>query len=71
MKFQEYRHHGNFVWVREDLKGKHDQFCLCYQCSKFHPNAPDNCEIAKQVYQLNVELGLVTPVWECPGFIQR
>jgi hypothetical protein len=69
--YEKYRHHGNDVWVRSDLKGKHWDYCLCSDCYNFNPGMTDNCAIAEQVYQLDVELGLVTPVWECPYFTRR
>lgn len=66
--FVQYRHHGNLVWVRSDLKGKHRDHCLCYSCLGFHPGEPENCEIAEVLHSLNVLTGLTTPVWECPLF---
>lgn len=67
-KFLRYNHHGRIVAVRIDLVGRHKDFCLCYSCEKFKPDMPENCPIAERVYALDVELDLVTPVWECPEF---
>ena len=67
-KFEQYEHHGELVWVRSDLRGTHRQNCLCYSCALFQPGQPGNCEIAQELYQLDVKHGLVTPVYECPVF---
>lgn len=34
-KVIEYEHHGTKVKVREDLKGKHRENCLCFRCGVF------------------------------------
>lgn len=67
--FIQYTHFQEPVWVREDLKGKHREFCLCYSCSKFKPEDREkNCPIANMVFSLCVVQDLVLPVWECPCF---
>lgn len=63
-----YEHHGQRVWVREDLLGLHRDHCLCNSCGKFKPDTPDNCPIAALLYRVCVLAGLTTPVWECPEF---
>lgn len=69
MNIENYEHHGKKVFVREDLKGKHREHCLCYSgCTWFRPGREDNCPIAKAVYRNCVEFGIVTPMWECPVF---
>lgn len=55
-----------FVCVRDDLKGRHKEFCLCYGCKKFHPGRLDNCEIANDTFVNCIKHNIVTPVWECP-----
>jgi hypothetical protein len=67
-----YLHHGEYVYVDEDLKGKHREHCLCWRCYKFTPeNRDTNCKIASLNFA-NCELNnLVSPVWECPVFIER
>lgn len=35
----EYEHHGSSVKVREDLKGLHRDYCLCFRCKTFVPSA--------------------------------
>jgi len=63
-KIINYVHHGNDVFVREDLKGRHREFCLCYRnCYHF-----GDCEIASALYALCLKYHVVTPVWECPGY---
>lgn len=64
-----YTHHGREVRVREDLKGRHWEFCLCHRCAKLNlEDRSQNCRIASLLYALDVTLDLVTPVWECPEF---
>jgi hypothetical protein len=68
-EINEYEHHGNLVKVREDLKGLHREYCLCWRCAKFFPeNREENCIIADMIYTLCVIEKLVLPVWECPEF---
>ncbi len=68
-KYMQYEHHEKEVWVREDLKGKHRDMCLCYGCTKFESEAHgNNCPIATILYSMCVENNLVTPVFECPDF---
>lgn len=62
-------HHGTTIWVRSDLDGKHREYCLCWDCNKFHPDdRTKNCRIANLVFAVCQECGLVLPVWECPLF---
>jgi len=69
MAIVKYEHHGEFVCVRDDLKGKHRQHCLCYAgCARFKPEKPDNCIIAQALYSLCVIHNVTTPVWECPEY---
>lgn len=64
-----YEHHGATVAVREDLKGCHREYCLCFQgCARFKPGRPDNCAIAQATYENCVKFDTVTPVWECPEY---
>lgn len=65
-----YMHHGNKVFVREDLKGKHRQYCLCYHCKHYSADRKKNCLISNAIYANCVKYGLVTPVFECPEFEQ-
>jgi len=67
-KYIKYRHHGTKVWVREDLRGRHREHCLCWSCTKFFPSEADNCPIAQANYEFCVAHNVVTPVWECPMF---
>ena len=67
--YQKYKHHDAEVWVNPNLRGKHRQHCLCWDCKNFHPNTNDNCSIANKLFQICVDHDLVTPVYECPKFI--
>ncbi len=69
--FEQYEHHGVRVWVRRELKGLHRQHCLCYSCVKFAPAAEANCTIAKDNFHLSLRYHLVTPVYECPEFVEK
>ena len=61
-----YEHHGRAVWVKAELQGKHRSHCLCYECDRFLPE--NVCPIAKELFELNKQHGITTPVWECPNF---
>ena len=70
MAYVKYNHHGKDVWVHTELRGKHRDHCLCFQCSKFKPdNRAENCPIANKVYANCVQYNIVSPVWECPDFV--
>lgn len=71
MGFIQYSHHGAWVSVDEELRGKHREHCLCYSCEYFHPGRVDNCRIAEKLYAICVEESLVTPVYECPAFKEK
>lgn len=66
-KIVSYEHHGKEVSVREDLKGKHREYCLCYDCPNFKLENEEKCPIAAAVYENCKKFNLVTPVWECPA----
>ena len=71
-EFERYTHHDRLVSVRKELKGKHREHCLCFSCAGFIPeNIKENCPIANELYNFDVEHGLVTPVWECPQFFGK
>ena len=71
MIYTKYKHHGNTVWVRENLKGKHWDYCLCAKCMWLNTeDRKKNCHIAEAVYALCLAGKLVTPVWECPNFVE-
>jgi len=67
-----YEHHGKTVSVREDLKGRHRDYCLCYHCAWFQPQDPTlNCRIANLLFSICQGHNIVTPVWECAKFMER
>lgn len=71
-KFVQYGHFGVKVWVRSDLKGKHREHCLCFQCDRLKIDEKEpNCEIADENYAFCVKHHLVLPVWECPEFVEK
>jgi len=70
-RYVRYRHHNAMNWVREDLKGQHRDYCLCYDCKNFRPKCQNNCPVAQTLYTICVDHNMVTPVWECPGFEMR
>lgn len=63
-KYIKYEHHGVEVIARKDLKGKHRESCLCYECSFLM----SPCPIAKDLFALDKKYHIVTPVFECPDF---
>lgn len=71
--FVKYQHHGRDAWVRDDLKGKHREHCLCYHCKNFRPGDDEwmeNCPIANLVFSVCVSNRVLLPVWECEKFIE-
>ena len=67
-----YNHHGVDVSVFEDLKGRHRKHCLCWSCGKFFPDGRVlNCKIANTLFAICQMMGITTPVWECPDFIDK
>jgi hypothetical protein len=71
-RFVRYRHDGRTVWVRRALRGKHRDYCLCWECELFAPGKPEeNCPVANAIHALECERGVTTPVWECRTFLSR
>lgn len=68
MSIVKYIHHDKKVSVREDLKGKHRDYCLCFSCEKFSSVMEDNCKITNHIFSLDQALNVTTPVWECGSF---
>jgi hypothetical protein len=67
-----YVHHGRLVKVREELRGRHREFCLCHICDILDTeNQENNCSIANRLFSLRKETGVVTPVWECVYFEEK
>ena len=67
-----YEHHGWMVSVQEHLKGKHQEHCLCFRCKRFRPDLDLlKCRIAQELFEFDVRNGCVTPVWECPIFVEN
>ena len=72
MDYIQYNHHGEIVTVREDLKGKHREHCLCWKCGKFFPEDREkNCPIANLLFAVDVQCGITSPVWECKKFVEK
>lgn len=65
-----YEHHGEKVAVDEGLKGRHKEHCLCFRCTSFKPNTPENCDYAEQNFRACVINGMTMPVFECPYFVE-
>lgn len=70
-QYEQYEHHGNEVWCRKHLKGRHREHCLCWACEKMKPGTDENCPIASELYALCVKHKLTTPVFECPFFVPQ
>lgn len=69
--FTTYVHHGERVWVRTTLRGRHREHCLCFACARLKCGESDNCPTAEALYAMCVAHGLTTPVWECPAFKEK
>ena len=67
-KFVKYNHHNSDRYVREDLIGKHKEYCLCYSCEKFKPNTAENCDIAGSLHAFDVRNNVRALIWDCPEF---
>lgn len=66
-----YEHHGRHVAVDDKLKGTHRDHCLCFQCQLFIPERPSlNCPMANLLFAVDCAFNLVTPVYECPKFME-
>ena len=67
-----YLHHNKYVFVDEELKGKHRGHCLCWRCEKFIPEDRDkNCARANLLYAFCVAFDMTTPAYECPIFVEK
>ena len=65
----EYEHHGSMMSVRNNLRGLHREYCLCWICEHFNPSdRTENCPIANKLFKICVDCNVVTPVWECARF---
>ena len=69
--YEKYPHHQKEVWVRSDLKGSHRDHCLCFSCKDFHPDEPNNCNIAQAIFRNCIAYSVTTPVFECPEFNKK
>jgi len=70
--YEKYCHHGREVWVKSSMRGKHMEYCLCWNCEKFQPeNRGKICWIANLLYAVNDYTGITTPVFECPDFKEK
>lgn len=72
-KIEQYEHNGNMVSVKSNLKGKHNDHCICFSnCDKFYPdNLNKNCKIANILASIDKNFGIITPIWECPDYVER
>jgi hypothetical protein len=71
MTIERYVHHGLEVSVLSHVRGKHRDSCLCFaNCANFKPGQADNCEIAEENFAMCKKHGLVTPVFECPKYVE-
>lgn len=64
--FIKYKHHGCFMWVRKDLKGKNAEYSLCFSCAKLK-----DCATVQALCEFDADWDVVTPVWECPEFVEK
>ena len=70
--YEQYEKNGKTVWVRQDLKGRQKEFCMCWDCTRFKPDTQDKgCAAIKAVLDLAAARSIVLPVWECPEFSQN
>jgi len=70
--YSQYERNGAVVWVRNDLKGRQKEFCMCWDCRRFAPEREDRgCPIINEVLTLAAVKKIVLPVWECQAFQQK
>ena len=71
-KYEKYMHHGRIVWGESLLKGKHRDYCMCWDCKKFNPDDREkNCKIANLLFAVDCATGITTPVFECEKFEEK
>jgi hypothetical protein len=70
-KYEQYIHHNIPVMVRKSLRGKHRDYCLCWDCRHFMPGDKLNCPAAKELHEFCQKWGMTTPVFECPNFVEK
>ena len=63
-----YEHHGKIMSVKEELIGKHREYCLCYECKFYDSDSEKNCTIANALYRFDILADVTTPVFECAKF---
>ena len=67
--YENYARSGKQAWVRSDLKGRQKEFCMCWDCRTFQPEAADKgCPTILGVLKMAAEKNIVLPVWECGEF---
>ncbi len=70
--YESHERNGVQSWVRNDLKNRQKEYCMCWDCSLFKPDQADKgCLKIKKVLDLAQENQQVLPVWECPDFILK
>jgi len=74
-EFVTYEHHDVEVVGMSHLAGRHRQRCLCYWCERFKDNLTAGrdfvgCQIANKLFALCKKANIVTPVGECPHFVE-
>lgn len=63
-----YEHDREKRWVRKDLAGRNEEFCLCHACSKFKPNSSENCDIVSSLSAFSVRNPALAIIWDCAKF---
>ncbi|MFH0754539.1 MAG: hypothetical protein V2A70_08240 [Candidatus Omnitrophota bacterium] len=70
--YKKVERNGTERWVREDLKDRQKEFCMCWDCHSFRPQDQDKgCPVIKAVLDLAAAKNVVLPVWECPMFQEK
>lgn len=66
--YSQFMHHGKLVIGRTDLKGRHREHCLCFDCDKFSFDKEKNCRIANLLFAVDQQCEITTPVFYCAKF---
>ena len=71
-EFVKFDHHGAEVSADAELKGKHREHCLCFDCKAFTPeDRENNCKIANVLFNLCKLAEVTTPVMYCKEFVHE
>ena len=66
MTYEQYKHKGEKLFVRSDLKGREEEFSLCTNCK----TVEDGCD-EQDMLAMGSDIEFVAIVWACPDFFPK